>query len=220
MRLRAGQVVLAGVALLGAVHGQAYYGSVHAELEACDGDNFVRLGCFGGFADAARDYFTFRPQGFDEVKPSHSFPGYDPGSALNNTVTPLDCARACRGFGYKFAALVSATCTCGTQLPDGLSDGGTCDVPCPGDARQTCGGAEDAVVMVDPTYAASDQVPPSPSNPTVAAYYQYLGCFNLDMRHEFPIEDQRATQLVQDIDACFNLCAGMGYPLVHGSAAG
>jgi hypothetical protein len=130
------------MALLGAVHGQAYYGSVEAELAACSGDNFVDLGCFADFGPAAGDYFTFQPQGGIHDPPSATFPGFDPGSPVNNTLTPLDCARACRGFGYKFAAVVNVgECRCGIQLPDGLTAGtGHCDMPCPGDANQFCGG--------------------------------------------------------------------------------
>ncbi|KAK4240135.1 WSC domain-containing protein, partial [Achaetomium macrosporum] len=210
-------VLLAGAALLGAVHGQAFYGSVEDELDACNGDHFVQLGCFGGFAAAASEYFPFSPQGFNDTDPSLTFPGWDPGSVFNSTVTPLNCAWACRGFGYKFAALASAKCTCGIQLPDGLApNSGVCDIPCPGDARQVCSGVEDAVVIVDPTYAANDQVPISTSNDTIAGFYQYLGCFNTP--NEFATQDFRASQEVADIDTCFNLCEGMGYPLVHASS--
>ena len=133
---------------------------------------------------------------------------------------PLNCARACRGFGYKFAALRNNACSCGIQLPAGYvaSNGVSCAVPCGGDAGQTCGGLVDAQVFVDPSFAANEAVPVTNSNPAVAKYYKYLGCYNAP--NGFPTQDTRASALVVNIDACFNLCAGLGYPLVHGSPEG
>ncbi len=93
-----------------------------------------------------------------------------------------------------------------------------CNVPCGGDAGQTCGGALDAQVYVDPTCAANELVPISNSNPGLAGYYRHLGCYNAP--NGFPTQDVRASVLTVDIDACFNLCAGLGYPLVHGAPEG
>ena len=93
-----------------------------------------------------------------------------------------------------------------------------CNVPCGGDAGQTCGGALDAPVYVDPTFAANELVPISNSNPGLAGYYRHLGCYNAP--NGFPTQDVRASVLTVDIDACFNLCAGLGYPLVHGAPEG
>jgi hypothetical protein len=132
-------------------------------------------------------------------------------------VTPLNCARVCRGYGYKFAALRDNTCTCGIQLPTGYESSGSavCNRPCNGDNTQTCGGLLDAQILVDPTFAANELVPITNSNPDLAEHYQYLGCYNAP--GGFPTHDIRASALVVDIDGCFNLCAGLGYPLVHGS---
>ena len=93
-----------------------------------------------------------------------------------------------------------------------------CNVPCGGDAGQTCGGALDAQVYVDPTFAANELVPISNSNPGLAGYYRHLGCYNAP--NGFPTQDVRASVLTVDIDACFNFCAGLGYPLVHGAPEG
>jgi hypothetical protein len=88
-------------------------------------------------------------------------------------------------------------------------------VPCGGDSTLTCGGGADAQIYLDPTFAANGQVPITNSNPGIASYYEYLGCYNNPAG--FPTMDARASVLVVDIDACFNLCAGLGYPLVHGA---
>lgn len=66
-------------------------------------------------------------------------------------MTPLNCARVCRGYGYKFAALRDNTCTCGIQLPTGYEPSGSalCNRLCNGDNTQTCGGLLDAQILVD-----------------------------------------------------------------------
>jgi len=217
MRLQAGQALVAAASLLSVTNAQGFFGSLTAQIGACGSDNFINLGCFPNFLLNAGVYFSFTPQGFNPSNPSRSYPGFDPGSPFNSTVTPLNCARVCLGFGYKFAALRDNTCTCGIQLPSGYepSPAATCNVPCGGDSGQTCGGAFAAQVYVDPTFAANSLVPITNSNPTIANYYRHLGCYNAP--NGFPTQDARASALVVDIDACFNLCAGLGYPLVHGA---
>jgi hypothetical protein len=73
----------------------------------------------------------------------------------------------------------------------------------------------DAQILVDPTFAANELVPITNSNPDFAEHYQHLGCYNAP--GGFPTQDVRASALVVDIDVCFDLCAGLGYPLVRGS---
>jgi hypothetical protein len=217
MRLHVGQALAAAAGLVSVVNAQAFYGSVEAEIAACGADNFISLGCFENFQLTVGVLFSFNPQGPNPSDPTLSFPDWDPGSVYNSTVTPLNCARVCRGYGYKFAALRDNTCTCGIQLPAGYaaSPSAICNVPCGGDSTLTCGGGADAQIYLDPTFAANDQVPITNSNPGIASYYEYLGCYNNPTG--FPTMDARASVLVVNIDACFNLCAGLGYPLVHGA---
>lgn len=229
MRNRAGQVLVATLlavsSFLGIVEAQAYYGTLSRELASCGSDNFVYLGCFPNFeTQAGNQYFPFDPTGYNPPGPSRSFPGWDPNSNYNNTVTPLDCSRACRGFGYKFASLRDNSCKCGIQLPLGYLPGSdaACNVPCKGDQRQTCGGGSDAQLYLDPTFAANSQVPiPVPvtnGNPTIANYYQYLGCFFTP--EGFPTQDSRANTLRPTIQDCLNYCAGLGYAYAYGYAEG
>lgn len=217
MRLRVGEALAAAASLLSVADAQAFLGSVSAEIAACGFDNFIYLGCFSNLEISAGEFFNFNPQGYNLGDPSRSFPDWDPGSLFNSTVTPLNCARVCRGYGYKFAALRDNSCTCAIQMPTGYeaSASATCNVPCGGDASQTCGGGADAQIYVDPTFAANEAVPITDSNPALADYYQYLGCYNAP--NGFPTQDARASALVADIDVCFSVCAGLGYPLVHGS---
>lgn len=217
MRIWATQVLLGAVGLLSCVDAQAFFGSVQAELEVCEGDNFVYLGCFDEFETNAGDFFNFRPEAYiaSPSDPSKTFPGWDPGSLFNNTVTPLSCARACRGFGYKYTVLRDNFCECGTQMPlDYTADGtAVCDLPCNGDSAQTCGGSTDAQVYLDATFADNAEITPE-SDPVVAGYYRYVGCYYAPTG--FPTSDSRALPLVADIDTCFAACAGMAYPLVYG----
>ncbi len=93
-----------------------------------------------------------------DVGPSY-FPGWvDTGSApfarfFENSVTPGNCTTACRGHGYRFAALANKSCHCGSYPPPlplgipanpNLPAGNECfntNVQigsCPGDHTQQC----------------------------------------------------------------------------------
>ncbi|KAK3363431.1 hypothetical protein B0T25DRAFT_587378 [Lasiosphaeria hispida] len=205
------------VALVGLIswaNGQAYFGTLDAQLAACGTDNFITLGCFQNFLGAvSTTYFRFSPVSYDAAGPQRSYPDFDPGTNYNNTVTPLGCAQVCRGFGYKYTAVRDNNCNCGMQLPASAVTGGTCNVPCAGDRNQFCGGGDDAQVYVDPTFAAV--IPITPLNTALAGTYSYLGCYNIP--NGFPTQDSRATSLVATIDICFQTCAGLGLPLAYGS---
>ncbi|KAK0718827.1 WSC domain-containing protein [Apiosordaria backusii] len=210
-------VLLAVLNYASIANAQAYYGTVQREIQACGSDNFISLGCFKDFlASVQPTYFQFDPQGYLPSDPSRSFPGWSPGSNYNSTVTGLDCARACRGFGYKFAAMRDNSCRCGIQLPTGYNptQDAVCQVTCNGNNNQTCGGGQDAQIYVDPSFAANGQVPILMNNPSIAQYYQHMGCFYSP--NGFPSGDSRATFTVPSIDECFSRCAGLGYPLVAG----
>ncbi|CCC07811.1 hypothetical protein SMACR_01377 [Sordaria macrospora] len=130
-----GRLALAAAGLLGLVNGQAYFGSFQTTIDKCGADNFVYLSCYGNFEDITRD-FHFGPHGFSRLDPSRSFPGWDPGSYWDSTQTPLDCARTCRAFGYKYSAMRDNNCNCGLQLPAAAvpnTDNSACDRPCNGD---------------------------------------------------------------------------------------
>ncbi|KAK4168672.1 WSC domain-containing protein 1, partial [Cladorrhinum sp. PSN259] len=231
MRSWAGQALLALLLTVssfwGIVDAQAYFGTVGRERFFCGSDNFYYLGCFPTFeTSAGNTYFPFDSTSYSPAHPVRNFPGWDPGTNYNSTVTPLDCARVCRGFGYKFSALRDNNCKCGLQLPLGYLPGAdaNCDVPCGGDNSQTCGGGSSAQIYLDPTFAANIQVPiPVPGletagNPTLGIYYQYLGCYYTP--DGFPTQDSRATILLTSggMQGCLNYCAGLGYPMAYGFA--
>ncbi|KAK3695468.1 WSC domain-containing protein [Podospora appendiculata] len=199
---------------------QGYFGTVARENAECPStaDDFRYLGCYKGFNNAVTASFGPSPQRYNPPgDPSWSFPGWDPGSDTDNTMTPLTCARACRGLGYKYAAVRDNNCNCGLQLePDTLSiTGGVCNIPCYGDISQTCGG-DDAQVYVDPTFADLALVPyQATGNAALAASYQYLGCFYAP--YNFRTDDAHSDIFTNSMETCLSLCAGLGYPYAVGT---
>ena len=196
---------------------QAYFGTLEAELESCSVEEFVYLGCFADFQRLAGDtWFTFQPLGYDAENPARSWPNWDPGSTYDDTVTPLDCARVCRGFGYKYAAVINTVCKCGAELPTAaLATPGICDVECSGDGGQICGGGTSAQIYLDPTFASSAALALLPTF-QLASYYRYIGCYSIS--NPLPTQDPaRASPLVTTVDECFGICAELRLPLVFGS---
>jgi len=184
-------------------------------------EDFVDMGCYTG--DLSIALTPFSPVTYDpSLQATLSFPGFDPGSNFNNTVTPQRCVQVCRGYGYRTAALESGECSCGFGIPLGFPTppliSGTCDTPCPGDASQFCGGVGSTRILVDPTFANPallDAAQPG----TVAGYYQYLGCFHQDS--SFPTNDLVNTHSTQaNVDLCLQRCATLRYPLARATPDG
>ncbi|KAK3365199.1 WSC domain-containing protein [Lasiosphaeria ovina] len=218
---RTGRALVALAGLLGAVNAQGYFGTVQNEIASCGSDNFIYLGCYADFLNqAGTNFFRFNPQAYNSGDPSRSFPDWDPGSNYNNTMSPVGCARVCRGFGFKYAAVRDNNCNCGLQLPAALVPGldTFCNVPCAGNSLLTCGGGNYAQVYVDPTFASPLYTPITTLNATLSNYYKYLGCYSIS--NGFPTQDTRAQQTFTSIDDCFSTCAALGYPLVFGSPQG
>lgn len=210
------QVLVAVAGLLTPVDAQAYFGDLAAELSACGSDDFASLGCFGNFLDdGGSTWFQFSPRAYSPTDPSSSWPGWDPGSNYDDTVTPLDCARVCRGFGYKYAAVRDTDCNCGMEIPAAVfSTPGVCDTQCGGDGSQTCGGGDAAQIYADPSFADPNQLDLL-TDAQVASYYQYIGCYSIPSG--LPTQDPRARPLVDTIDDCFQACASLRLPLVFGA---
>jgi hypothetical protein len=218
----AGFAAVAGLA--GLADAQAYFG-LDQTVSCAAYPNFVNLGCFAGDIRSANS-LLFQPDNFNPATdPSTNFPGYWPGTVFNNTVTPGNCARVCRGFGFRVAALVDNECSCGYTVPSGSGSSGLCTVPCAGDSSQTCGGATGLLtvgtqILIDPSFAAPQVIAQTPST-TLSSYYKYLGCFNIAPGQEFPTDNRPNSALVQiSGDACLAHCATQGYPLAYASYGG
>ena len=227
-----GLVAVAG--LLGAANAQAYFGPPVGQVgfPTCSAFSLRYLGCFATTVGDLNFYAPFQPAAY--VSPPsanpNSFPGYDPGSLFDNTVTPADCGEACRGYGFKYSILFNGQCRCSTQLPaagPGNAAPGACNVACGGDATQTCGGTGAADLYIDPSFA--DQIPSLPAvapalppglNAPLAVSYSYLGCYRTDGFASGDAAGRLATNvpfagLFPTVGDCYARCAGLGYPLVY-----
>ena len=197
------------------VNAQAFYGGDQSVCTAAEA--FVDLGCY--LTNLQTTLTPFTPNNYDPANPEGSYPGFDSGTNYNATVTPQVCVTTCRGYGYRTATLFDGTCGCGYDVPGLLNVlGGNCDTPCPGDASQSCGGAAATEVYVDPSFADNDQLA-AQTPADIAAFYQYLGCFN-DV-NAFPTEATAVSLTNQpSIVNCLNACASLRYPLARATALG
>lgn len=193
------------------VNAQAFYGGDQSITCSAE-DNFVDFGCFLG--DLRPTLAPFSPQAYSPTDPSRSYPGFDPGSIFNNTVTPQNCATACRGFGYRTAILYNGGCGCGYGTPVVSLPLGTCDFQCPGDSSQTCGGGSSSRVYIDPSFA-DPGVLTALSAPELADDYEYLGCFY--QSNSFPAAEDAAVTVQPSMELCLEQCALLGYPLARGA---
>ncbi|KAH8908184.1 hypothetical protein BR93DRAFT_604335 [Coniochaeta sp. PMI_546] len=189
---------------------QALYGGDQSSCGPTE--DFVNIGCFLG----DQTFLTpFDPTNYNPADPSNSYPGFDSGTNFNATVTPQICVTTCRGYGFRTAALLNGACSCGYGLPAVYPPvvAGSCAVPCIGDSSQTCGGATDTQLYIDPSFADPNQL--SGAAPAdVAAYYEYLGCFHQDA--SFPTGDPANTVSTQaTVEGCLANCALLRYPLAN-----
>ena len=213
----AAAVAVGALSALG--NAQAFFGGDESSCSATQA--FVDLGCFVDLLSLGLTPFS--PVSYDpSLQATLSFPGFDPGSNFNNTVTPQSCVEVCRGYGYRTAALESGECSCGYGLPLGFPNPpalpGNCNTPCPGDASQFCGGAGSIRILVDPTFADPALLNAAPPG-EVAGYYQYLGCFHQDA--SFPTNDLVNTRSTQaNVDLCLQRCATLRYPLARATPDG
>lgn len=154
-------------------------------------DNFQYVGCYDDTQNGGKANFPFKLDTLAGA--AKSYPGYT--SSANLTIDV--CNAACRGHGFQYSGTYNgAECYCSPKLPypsaptsgstsgglgtyAGTNPGGTvsnslCNVPCPANNAQTCGGSGTLQVYRDPTYT-NDTSPP-----TLGAQqnYLYFGCFN------------------------------------------
>lgn len=148
---------------------------------------------------------------------------YYPG--FSGSMTVDICLKACRGHGFRYAALYYGTeCWCASVFPNpdppsnGITSGGSgspkgnnpgvatsgsnCNSKCNGDLTQTqfCGSGSASNVYEDPsyTYSAASQS---------ASKYLYLGCFS-NINPGVAYQTLRTT----DTASCQDYCSKLGYP--------
>ncbi|KAK4453451.1 hypothetical protein QBC34DRAFT_206604 [Podospora aff. communis PSN243] len=221
------RALVAVAGLVGLVDAQGFYSSPATQDAQCAGEGFVYAGCF---ATAGAQITAFTPFSPVEYTPGtipsldRSYYGFsfEGSNAYDNTVTPLNCARVCRGYGFRVTALRNNNCYCGTQLPNPIGSIADCLTPCTGDFGQTCGGGGDATQYYYDSSFAAPTLQSGVTNPTVALSYRYLGCYRIGagVTGTDPLLIPEDTRLPYDLssvettaEACFSRCAGYGYPL-------
>ena len=162
-------------------------GTLGGSQGACGSqDAWVYQGCYSDDDNGPHASFTWQLS--SNPNSVYYYPPY------NGSVTPGFCQQACRGHGFRYAALYNGvSCYCGTDLPNPsaqefTSDGqgdlignnpgattsiSTCHVPgkgCAGDPSQYCGSSVGTDIYADPSFddSASARLPQN---------FQYLGCF-------------------------------------------
>lgn len=226
-------VALLALPLASIVKGQGFYANVAAENAQCTtaSTNFLAVACYKVTSFAVPGtLFGFSPQNYvpsaNQISGSPStFAGFWSGNAaetkFNDTVAPLTCAQACRGYGFRYAALANNNCYCGMTSPSAKSTAGaSCTQPCSGDYSQTCGGTSlsaDIQLSVDPSFIAESSI--STNLATLKTGYKYLGCFYTP---NFPTGNTNSQSTVGSklLTDCANSCATLGYPMMTLTSAG
>jgi hypothetical protein len=107
-------------------------------------------------------------------------------SYTDNTLTPASCQASCSKGGYTYAGVgqigsnTNWNCICGTSISENAGvTPGKCNIPCPGDSTQTCGGNYIfKIYQSGPGTTLS--LPSTPDNSTI------LGCYNLPQSGGLP----------------------------------
>jgi len=195
------------------------------------------IGCY----DLTNEVLELQITGTDPTLYSY-YPGWietsDPTipAYYDNSVDPANCTVACRGHGYKYAALYGGSvCRCMGNMPSTPAPHSStnpldpvtlnsCHAPgqylpgnCPGDSSQFCGTGTYADVYVDNSFPLLSTI-----NSTVEEnHYSYIGCFHPggggnvnvgQLSYRVPAANLTgATSLTP----CFEFCATLGFPFVE-----
>ena len=204
-------VSLAALALATVASAQ---GSAGGDQSVCRSSQaFQYQGCFGNTINGNHAGFKY------QVNVITTDPKYYPN--YNNTVLTIEmCLTACRGHGFRYAALYSkSNCYCGTIAPTSQTtlsnpaDNTTineCHVlpaltnGCPGNRNEWCGSGTAADVYGDPSF-------PSVALTSQETSYNYLGCFQNQSPGDL-YTDGSSSITVANTAACWQRCADSGYP--------
>ena len=206
-------VLLLLLCFISYVRTQAFVGGSHSNCDKRDA--FKYLGCLSKHDHGANAGFTWQLS--SDPDSVNYYPGY------NGSLTPAICQTACRGHGFKYAALSDQTnCFCSSIFPSlsaqeltaqsarsyaGSKTGiatarSVCQVPgqgCSGDLSQFCGSSSGADLYVDPTV-------PDSKDARQARNFQYLGCYTSADPGPF-----HATLATSSTAECAEYCGLRGY---------
>ena len=189
-------------------------GSLGGDQSSCNGQpGWVHKGCFDDAGNGRHANFKF------QISTSATSERYYPGYTL---ITVDSCLAACRGHGFRYAALYAGTnCYCASTFPNpdppttGSSTGGSgaligtqpgvavansvCNTACAGNALQTCGSGSAANVFQDLSFSNATQI-------AAVSNYGYLGCYN----YVSPGPMYTSIKTISTL-SCQTYCAALGY---------
>ena len=199
-------------------------GDIGGSQASCAGsqDNWQQLGCYDTGNSGRHANFNWMLQS------STSDPKYYPGFTGSSNMSVDICLEACRGHGFKYAAIFyGIECYCNPIFPalnapssNNASSGpgsptgsnptlavaqSNCQSTCSGNSSEYCGGGDAAEVYMDPSFPTSTTV-------DAATNYKYLGCYN--NINPGPMYTTIATP---DTPTCVKYCGQLGYPYAQRS---
>lgn len=158
-------------------------GNAGGDQSTCSASQrWVSRGCYDNANNGVHIGFTWKLSSI--VGNENYYPGF------NGLMTVDICLSACRGHGFRYAALYAGSnCYCASTFPNPAplssgvttsgvgtapggapgTPGGRCNTPCNGNTTQICGGAISTKLYEDPSFNSSA--------PRAASNYLYIGCF-------------------------------------------
>lgn len=190
-------------------------GELGGEQSSCNGSpGWVHKGCYDDAGNGRHANFNWQLAA--TAGSERSYPGY------TGLITVEFCQRACRGHGFRYAALYNGKeCYCASTFPNpsppatGSTAGGpgalagsrpgvavansVCNTACAGNALQTCGSGSAADVFQDLSFSNA-------TDATAIANYGYVGCYNNINPGPMFISIKTPST-----PSCLAYCAALGY---------
>ncbi|KAL8730781.1 MAG: hypothetical protein Q9166_003851 [cf. Caloplaca sp. 2 TL-2023] len=212
-----GILALLGLAVTAVAQGNLGIGDTSACAPTYS--SFQYVGCYGDVLNGGKAGFQFRI--INSVTDPKGYPGWTGSASLSVD----SCTTACRAHGYKFALTYAGVeCWCAPQLPfpatpasgdtsngpgayAGTSpgtpgNGANCNIACPANNTQICGGSGHGSVYADQSF----QNETSPASLGVTTNYGYHGCY---------VNSGGGPSFVQlhapSTISCQNYCGALGY---------
>lgn len=191
-------------------------GNLGGDQSSCNNSpGWVHKGCFDDTSNGR--HANFKWQLSSTATSERYYPGY------TGLITVEFCLTACRGHGFRYAAVYAGTsCYCASTFPNpdppttGSSTSGpgaligtqpgvavansVCNTACAGNALQTCGSGSAANVFQDLSFSNATAV-------TAVSNYGYVGCYN----NINPGPMYTSIKTISTL-SCQTYCAALGYP--------
>lgn len=194
-------------------------GSIGGDQSSCSpSQNWLYRGCYDDGENGRHAGLTWQLSNL--IGNEKYYPGF------TGPMTVDICLRACRGHGFRYAALyVGKECFCAATFPNpgppasGTTitgkgalqgtkpgrPGGICSTACDGNIMQTCGGHSAASLYEDPSFTNSTSV-------QAASNYGYVRCFSyLNPGPTYALIRTESTP------SCLEYCGSLNYPFASRS---